>query len=212
MRVMISQPRYLPSVSYLERIAKADIFIVFDTVQRVQRGYENRNKIKNKANGQEKWLTIPIKSDNRCLIKDTVIDGMEWQDIHRNAVSQYYRCKNIDHYYSTYLANMQTLAYSNALTDGLKYLLTLFHIKTEVVLASQLTDIPNGGKEQLINLTKKVGGTSYLSGPTCLDYGLTHSFVQEYGLQLEIDENKNYVNWLEMINVLLNKNYTIKNG
>lgn len=62
-KLVISQPRYLPVISYLQRLYFADIFVFLDNVQRQPRGVENRNKII--VNGKEKWLSIPVKSS--CL-------------------------------------------------------------------------------------------------------------------------------------------------
>jgi hypothetical protein len=69
--VMISQPRYLPFIPYLHRIKKADVFIVMNHVQRVERGYENRNRML--CNGKSKWVTIPVFNGGRCLIEDSTI-------------------------------------------------------------------------------------------------------------------------------------------
>ena len=33
MRIMISQPRYLPTINYLRRILSSDLFIILDNVQ-----------------------------------------------------------------------------------------------------------------------------------------------------------------------------------
>ncbi len=201
---MISQPRYLPTMSYLNRIKESDVFILYDTVQRVERGYENRNKIRNKSNGVEKWLTIPIESSNRTLIKDTLISGYEWKIDHINKVHQYYQDDMIDIYYGVYLSKMLSANYSECLLNGLKFLTKLYNIDTEIILASELTNKENGGIMQLISLTKQVGGDTYISGPTCLDYGLTHELAMENGIKLQIDMNKNYVIWFEELQGIIN--------
>lgn len=195
-KVMISQPRYLPSEGYLDRIKMADVFIVLDSVQRVERGFENRNKIKNMA-GVEKWLTIPIKSSSRALIKDTIIDGLNWKIDHINKVHEYYKSEVIDLYYGAYLANMTTTNYTGCLVKGLMYLSKLFNIKTEFVLASTISEVTNGGIDELIRLTKAVNGDVYLSGPTCLSYGLTHEYAQSNSILLEIDMGTKHHPWIE---------------
>jgi hypothetical protein len=61
-----------------------------------------------------------------------------------------------------------------------------------------LSDVNNGGINELVNLVKKVNGDVYLSGPTCLGYGFTHEFAKENGLKLEIDLGTNYMPWIEV--------------
>ena len=195
---MISQPRYLPSVSYLERIKKADVFVILDTVQRVERGFENRNKIKDK-NGAEKWLTIPIRSSNRTLIKDTITDGLEWKIDHLNKVKNYYNNAMMEFYYDAYLNAIDTERYSESLIKGLIYLKSIFNIKTEFVLASTISDVSNGGIDELVKLVKAVNGNTYISGATCLGYGFTNEYAQSNDLILEVDNSTKYMPWIETI-------------
>jgi hypothetical protein len=197
MKVMISQPRYLPAMSYIERIKQADVFIILDNVQRNPRFFENRNKITDK-NGNQKWLTIPIESSNRALIKDTIISGHEWKTDHYNKVKNYYNDFTVEYMFSRYLSSMNTDSYRDSLVSGLNYLKRLFEIKTKFVLASSLSNASNGGINELVNLVKKVNGDVYISGPSCLDYGFTPEFAKENGLELEIDKGTNYMPWIEV--------------
>lgn len=195
---MISQPRYLPSVSYLERIKKADVFVILDTVQRVERGFENRNKIKDK-NGAEKWLTIPIRSSNRTLIKDTFTNGLDWRVDHYNMVKNYYGNAKLDKYFEDYLTCMDTERYADSLVKGLIYLKVIFNLDTQFVLASTISNVSNGGIEELVRLVKGVNGDTYISGATCLEYGFTHEYAQSNDLILEIDNSTKYMTWIETI-------------
>jgi hypothetical protein len=197
-KVMISQPRYLPSISYLERIQKADIFVILDTVQRVERGFENRNKIKDR-NGVEKWLTIPIKSSNRTLIKDTFTNGLDWRVDHYNMVKNYYGNAKLDKYFEDYLTCMDTERYADSLVKGLIYLKVIFNLDTQFVLASTISNVSNGGIDELVRLVKAVNGDTYISGPTCLEYGFTNEYAHSHDLILEIDRSTKYMPWIETI-------------
>lgn len=89
MKIVISQPRYLPALNYLQRLYFSDLFVFLDNVQRQYRGWENRNKLL--INHNEKWLTVPIKSSHKEIIKNTIINGMEWVDKHKRTISNSYR-------------------------------------------------------------------------------------------------------------------------
>lgn len=196
-KVMISQPRYLPCIGYLDRIQQADVFVILDTVQRNGRVYENRNKIKDK-NGVDRWLTIPVQSSNREIIKNTIIKD-NWRKDHVNKMYSYTGNDLWMAYYQMYLRQMTSLNYRDCLVGGLLFLKNLFDIETEFVLASSLSDVTNGGIQELINLTKLVGGDTYLSGPSCIEYGLTPEMANENGITLEIDISENYNVWLDKV-------------
>ncbi len=197
-KVMVSQPRYLPCVGYLNRIAKADVFVILDTVQRNGRVYENRNKIKDR-NGGDRWLTIPIESSSRAIIKDTIIFGDTWRTEHFSKMQEHIADDIALMYYKWYLDKMGSLYYRESLVEGLLFLKEIFDIKTEFVLASTLSNTINGGIDELLYLTKKVGGTEYISGPSCIDYGLTEEYAKKHGISLNVSYNESYVLWLEAI-------------
>jgi hypothetical protein len=172
----------MPSPSYLKRIGRADVFIVYDSVQRVERGYENRNKLKD-----GKWLTIPVTSSSRALIMDTSIAGLEWIEQHKNKIKSLYGLKSLPKVVEEYYDTFTSLDYKNCLTEALMVLMEHMGIKTQVVFASNLDHVTNGGVDQLVKLTKLAGCDTYLSGPTCLTYGLTHDVAHAKGIRLEVD-------------------------
>ena len=188
-RCVISQPRYLPSMQYIERIRKADVFVIYDVVQRVSRGYENRNKLRD-----DKWLTIPVEGSSRTLIKNAFIKDNGWQEDHRNKIKELYQHEErynqevVDMYLNRYTHP----SYLRSQLYGLVWLLGFFGIDTPVVLASDLLTEINTGVDQLIEITKMVNCNTYLSGATCLKYGLTHEYAASKGIKLEIDPNLPY--------------------
>ena len=54
----IHQLHYLPWLRYFDKIARADVFIVLDSIQYNKNGWQNRNKIKS-ASGPL-LLTVPV--------------------------------------------------------------------------------------------------------------------------------------------------------
>lgn len=93
MKGMISQPRYLPTFNYLQRIYQSEIFVILDDVQHQRRCVEHRNKIIN--NAKEFWLSIPIerKKTSRPLIQDMIIQS-DFIDEHHLIIKQAYsKCR-----------------------------------------------------------------------------------------------------------------------
>lgn len=192
MKVMISQPRYLPAMNYIKRIADVNMLIILDNVQRTERGWENRNKV------NDKWLTIPIKSSSRAIIKDTEIDGDKWKIDHAFRIQNAYNIKEVTQMYLDYVQQFD-YDYSMSLYNGIRYVKNLFSITTPIVFASDLTDTINGGIPNLMDLIQKVNGTVYVSGPTCIEYGLTHDVAKSYGIELEIHDHADKRNFLQYI-------------
>jgi len=61
MIVAIMQPYFFPYIGYFQLMKAADMFVLYDDVQYVKRGWINRNKIA--LNGRAAWLTLPVLRD-----------------------------------------------------------------------------------------------------------------------------------------------------
>ena len=57
MIVAAHQPHYMPWLGYLDKMAKADLFVVMDDLQYEAQNYQNRQRIK--LHGGAQWLTVP---------------------------------------------------------------------------------------------------------------------------------------------------------
>jgi len=173
----------MPSLSYLRRIQMVDRFVILDNVQRVARGFENRNKLVDNQ-GKEHWVSIPIESSTRTLIKDTKIFGKEWTKEHKAKISQWYG-KDIAEMYSQMITDSDD--YRTLLVYQLKAICKLMNIETDIVQASDYKKELAGGIDELIELTKLVDCNVYVSGSTCLSYGLDKNYANKNGIELEID-------------------------
>ena len=63
MIVAIHQPNFLPWLGYLDRMIRADLFIVLDHVQFERRNYQNRTRIL--LDGHGHWLTVPVQQHSQ---------------------------------------------------------------------------------------------------------------------------------------------------
>ncbi|HRI29579.1 MAG TPA: WbqC family protein, partial [Chitinophagales bacterium] len=78
MKVLITQPNYIPWRGYFYAINLADVFVVYDDVQYTRRDWRNRNLIKTPIGLQ--WLTIPVQTKGKYLqkINETAIADPRW--------------------------------------------------------------------------------------------------------------------------------------
>lgn len=172
MKVAIHQPNYLPYIGYFQKMAEADIFVLLDTVQLSKPSYTQRVKIRTKDAWI--WLTIPIeKSNNFKMIHEIRLPGdSKWKIKHKNSIEKNYSKspffdKNfIDFYYTLSLDNL-----SDFNEAGIRYLQEKFNIKTKLVRASDLNlDEELASSDLLIEIVKRTGGSTYLSGPSGKQY------------------------------------------
>jgi hypothetical protein len=197
-RVVISQPRYLPFLGYIQRLYWADIFVFLDNVQRQYRGFENRNKIL--VGSHTKWLSIPITSSKFAMINDSLIDGYTWLDEHqRKIIEAYKKHPFFDSFYiNKYYENLpETLKeegfdYSKTLLKLINNLANIFEFKANTVRASQL-DIPAcKGVENLFNICESVGASVYISGSNGRNYGVK-SYFQDRGKRVVFHDSKPHI-------------------
>jgi hypothetical protein len=64
MRIAIMQPYFLPYAGYFRLFSETDLFVIYDCVQFIRRGWIHRNKFLNRQ-GELSWLTLPLKKAPR---------------------------------------------------------------------------------------------------------------------------------------------------
>lgn len=179
MRIVISQPRYLPALNYIQRMAFADKFVILDVVQRQARGWENRNKL---LLPNPTWLTIPVASSSRALIMDSMIDGKDWVVEHKRKIQQNY--EKAPFFSKRLLDDLYTLNngsnnYATILVSLLENIYPLLSLRPNLVLASSLLHPPEyaeGGVSILRKISERICADCYVSGPNGKEYGVQEEF------------------------------------
>jgi len=78
MRTAVMQPYLLPYLGYYQLVNAVDVFIFYDDVDFMTRGYINRNAIW--AHGKKLTFTVPLsKASQNVLIKDVTIHPHEYE-------------------------------------------------------------------------------------------------------------------------------------
>jgi hypothetical protein len=166
MIVAVHQPQYLPWLGYFDKIDKADIFVLLDTVQFKKNEWQNRNKIKTAQGWQ--WLTVPVMYTYPQLINEVTINNrVNWQHKHRQALlSNYKRAPHFD-MVERILGEILSSSWdyiSHLNIEAVKRLVTVLGIDTPLYIASELGEFPQDPDERLVALTKHFGAGTYLAG------------------------------------------------
>jgi hypothetical protein len=166
MIVAVHQPQYLPWLGYFDKIDKADIFVLLDTVQFKKNEWQNRNKIKT-AQGW-RWLTVPVTYKYPQLINEVMINNrVNWQHKHRQALLSNYKKAP---YYDDIEDKLRDILsssweYISELNiEALKRLVAVLGIDTEIYVASELGAFPEDPDERLVAITKHFDAGMYLAG------------------------------------------------
>lgn len=185
MKCVILQPSYIPWRGVFDQIRQADLFIFYDDVKYDKNGWRNRNRIKT-INGPQ-WLTIPVFNkgveENHTPINEIEINwNQNWNRKHWTALQQAYSKAPFfstykDVFESFYQRHDDKLAdLTIELTIAISHLLGLG--KTKFMRSSEIDGITGTKTDRLIQILTKVGATSYLSGPSAMDYIEADKFKQ----------------------------------
>jgi hypothetical protein len=189
--VAAHQPNFAPWLGFLDKMQRADVLVLLDTVQFIKRGYQNRTKLKG-PNGPQ-WLTIPVISRGRYDQQTRAVEIDEtakWREAHLRTIRSIlgkapHSSAALDAVEPIYTgertANLVefNMAILRAIVKG-------FGISTRMVMASEL-GCDTSSSRLMLDLTKAVGGDVYLSGPTGRTY-LEPEMFPPAGVELRYHE------------------------
>ena len=171
MLVAIHQPHYIPWLGYLDRMRKADVFVILDHVQFERRNYQNRTTIL--LEGEGRLLTVPVvQLSQKESILEKAVDNSEtgsrqWGPNHFKTLKYAYRKAP---HFAQYAPRLQEIleARWEKLVDldlaMLDFLRDAFRITTPTVRSSQL-QAEGARSDLLLNICRKIApGSTFLGG------------------------------------------------
>jgi hypothetical protein len=168
--VAAHQPHFLPWLGYLDKMAKADLFVVMDDLQYEAQNYQNRQRVK--LSDGATWMVVPLERGAQDdLILDKRIDNsgnpkQHWQRRIWLTLETNYRRAPFWAKYADDLHDVFVRRWTHLVELDL-HLLDLarrwLRINVPVVRSSSL-GLTGTKTDRLIDLCNKVGASSYLSG------------------------------------------------
>jgi len=165
--VAIHQPNFMPWLGYFYKIAQSDVFIFLDDVQFQKKGASYTNRVSININGEEKYLTIPVKRKNGVWnINETEFLDQKWRkkvisSLQGNYAKAKYFKENKEFIFNLINYESQDLADFNI--NFIENILKKLDIKTLIVNSSDY-NLKTTSTQRLIDLIKVVKGNVYLSG------------------------------------------------
>jgi len=185
-RVAILQSSYIPWKGYFDIIHDVDEFIFHDDLQYTKQDWRNRNRIMT-ARGPV-WLTIPVGSNEKRLIRDVELPEASWARRHWLRILEWYRRAP---HFDTYRPSLEqvylgtTWRYLSELNQSLIRTIardflgssTRFRDTSELALHQKRED-------RVLEILEQVGADVYVSGPAAKRY-LTENRFADAGIRLE---------------------------
>jgi hypothetical protein len=170
MIVAAHQPHYIPWLGYLDKLAKADVFVVMDDLQFEAQNFQNRQRLK-LADGPA-WLTVPVQRGSQT---DRILDKRivpscgsrhDWRHRHWHTITTHYGRAPYFNRYADDLHEVYAREWDTLLDLDLHMLQLArkwFEIDTPVMRSSSLA-LEGAKTDRLIDMCKKLGARCYLTG------------------------------------------------
>ncbi len=178
MKIAIMQPYFFPYLGYFDLINNVDLFIVFDSVQHIRRGWIHRNRVLHQNGNDWQYIIAPTeKAHQKASILDIrIIDALPWQERILSQLTHYrnaapYAEQTIKFVSECLIKDEPSLSRLN--TQILKRCTNLLGIKFHYQFCSDLKikmDPERSAEERILDLCEFLGAKEYinLSGGTDL--------------------------------------------
>lgn len=171
MIVAAHQPNFLPWLGFFDKLARADVLVLLDDVQFPRSGAGVwTNRVGVLVQGEKRWLTVPIERAGRghqrvCEVR--IDDVQPWRrKLLRTLEQSYAKAPAFDESFPFVRTLLETeaelLAEFNELT--LRAIARELDLDESRIHRSSEVRAEGQGTDLLIALTRKLGGTTYLSG------------------------------------------------
>jgi len=194
LKVSIHQPDFLPWFGVFSKIAKTDKFVVFDNINSPQgKSWLTRNRIL--LDEKQFWMTVPVYKGKAIPIRELKIaDGFTFKRKHLGALKSAYKKANhfpelFPQIENVYQKTFTSVAEFNM--ELVQLVMRLLCLKPTLVWASELMtpEETRGlkGNAMVLELARRAGATTYISGTGCKDFILPEEF-EKSGIEFIFNE------------------------
>jgi hypothetical protein len=188
--VACHQPNFAPWAGFFSKMKRADVFVLLDDIH-PPKGV-GRHSVVHRTRVADRtgvfWLTLPVKKSEGQTIREMKIDSSQLARWSKKCVRSLTQCYARSPYVAEGLQPVEEVLNRNL--DSLfelnlaliNVLSAALEIKTPIVKSSDL-DIHSASSMRLAEITRAVGGQTYLSGNGASDY-LDESVFTERGVSL----------------------------
>lgn len=179
MKIVITQPNYLPWLGYFSQLNSCDLWVALDDVQYCRREWQNRNRILN-LSGEAQYLSLPVQKAPRSSFINQILLSSNFHPCHHlEKIKLFYF--NTPFFETVYplIENILQTAYDDS--DGYLSRLNIsiisqvcdyFGIDCNIEISSNLSEctVAESATQKLLQIAKHFDSSSYLSSVGARDY------------------------------------------
>lgn len=214
MKVSIHQPQFLPYPGFFHKLSLSHIFVIMDDTQYDKR-FTNRNRIIS-SHGWN-WITVPIIKEHKFFLNNRVKinNKISWKEEHWKKIFHTYANSKFFNLYKDYFEKLYEKDWELLFDlnfETIKNIVDWLGIKIEIIKESEL-NITSTSTQRLVDICKKVGADTYVSGYGGKNY-MEENLFKENNLKLEYQnytafpypqhQTKIFVPMLSIIDLLFN--------
>ncbi len=166
MKLALMQPYLFPYLGYIQLVAAADRFVLYDDVGFRSGGWINRNRLLDPVTGTPFWLTVPVRAGRR--INETAIAGpARWREKLLRRIEACYRKAP---YFASIRAQVETSLMNPEpnlaafLRTSLEATLAILGIETPLVGSSAgYGNADLAASARVIDIVQREGASTYLN-------------------------------------------------
>lgn len=181
--VAIHQPNFFPWLGFFDKLAKSDVFVFLDSVQAPKTGGSWLNRVKLAMNGEARWVTAPIDRAFHGVkrVDEIEFGSTDWREqVLKTLASAYGKAA---HYRQTMalieplvLNPEQNLASFNRF--AVTTLARALKLESRTFVLSSSLQLETTGTDLLVDITRAVGGQTYLCGGGASEYFNERRFAE----------------------------------
>lgn len=214
-KIAIMQPYLFPYIGYFQMIAAVDVFVLYDDVNFIKKGWINRNRIL--LNGSDHMFTISLeKASQNRLICDTRI-GASSSDLRKIIMTMELAYKKAPFFDEVMplIEDVLTTPYEyihELASESIRAFCDYLEIETKIKFSSnQFNNIDLKKGDRLIDICLQEGIFDYVNAPGGMeiyskDYfaerGINLSFIKAKPIEYKQFDNE-FVPWLSIIDVAM---------
>jgi hypothetical protein len=176
-RIAITQPYFFPYLGYFDLLHNVDLFVIYDTVQYIRRGWIHRNRILRQHGSGWQYIIVPTRqAPQKTPIRDVQINNsLPWQEHILNQLEHYK--KSAPHadltikFVKDCLSGQET-SLSRLNVNILARCSELLNLNSQYQFCSDLDielDMGHTAEERIMDLCEFLGATEYMNLPGGID-------------------------------------------
>jgi hypothetical protein len=177
---------FFPWVGLFEQLRLADVFVHYDDAQLPQ-GASFITRVQIKTADGVRWLTVPVRREDRPAIKDVQLDDTQrWREKHLATLRRAYaRAPFFDEMHAlaaqVYAAETSHLSQFNI--AAIEAVSAYFGYRPQFVVSSSL-GLTSRASRRLVDIGQTLGAQRYITGHGALDY-LEHDLFEDAAITVE---------------------------